>query len=703
MRPECLNALFAPLSNLNGIGERLEDAVGRLIGTPADRSARVLDVLWHLPSGLLDRRARPSIADVSPGNLVTLNVLVKAHRAPPAKAARAPYKVVCEDETGRIELVFFHADRRYLQRVLPVGERRIVSGRAEVFGKKVQMVHPDHVVSEDDAAKIPALEPVYPLAQGLTQRLLRSAVRQALERVPDLAEWQDQAHISAERWPGFAEALRLLHVPVGDADLAAAARARRRLACDEFFASQLALALMRSRFRRVGGRALVARGERAAQITSALPFALTGAQQRAIKEILADMAAPQRMLRLLQGDVGSGKTIVTLIAMAGAVEAGAQAAMMVPTEVLAQQHYKTLVALGAPAGLRIGLLTGRDSGAARRQMLSAIRDGHIDIAVGTHALFQSDVEFRDLGLAIIDEQHRFGVHQRLALQAKGKGAGVDILVATATPIPRTLMMAHYGDMDVSRLDEKPPGRKPVLTRALPEDRLNDVIDAVVRARRTGAQVFWVCPLVESSDAAPFTSAEERASHLRQHFGDDVGLVHGRMKGAEKDAAMAAFAGGRTGILVSTTVIEVGVDVPNASILVIEHAERFGLSQLHQLRGRVGRGDVQATCLLMYRPPLGETAQARLKVMRETDDGFTIAEEDLRLRGGGEILGTRQSGDPGFRVARLGEDADLLAIARDQARLLITRDPGLTSPAGMAACACLYLFERDEAIRSMRAG
>lgn len=703
MRPAILNPLFAELRSLSGIRGRLEEAFARLLRANNGQKVRVADLLWHLPTGIMDRRARPSIADATPGKLVTLNVIVKSHRAPPPKIARAPYKVICEDATGRIELVFFHADRKYLQRVLPVGERRIVSGRIDVYGKHLQMAHPDYIVSEEEADTLPLLEPLYPLTQGATQRAVRHAVRQALDCVPDLPEWQEPSVIREKGWPGFGKALRLLHAPECDDDLQAAAGARRRIACDELLASQVALALMRRSFRRTGGRVLYCAGRLQERICAALPFELTRSQQEALAEIRADMTAPLRMLRLLQGDVGSGKTLVALLAMACAVEAGAQAALMVPTEVLAQQHFKTLSELGKSAGLRIALLTGREAASARRIALRAIRYGAVDIVVGTHALFQKGVDFKDLALVVIDEQHRFGVHQRLALQTKGGRGGVDVLVMTATPIPRTLMMTHYGDMDVSRLTEKPSGRKPVQTRALPIERLNEVVAAVARALAKGAQVFWVCPLVESSEVAPFSAAEERASHLRQRFGDVVGLVHGRMRGAEKDATMRAFAAGKLAILVATTVIEVGVDVPSASIIVIEHAERFGLAQLHQLRGRVGRGSAQATCLLLYQGPLSESAEARLRVIRETEDGFRIAEEDLRLRGGGEILGTRQSGDPGFRVARLPEDEDLLRLARDQAKLLLARDPDLRSPQGEAMRICLYLFEQDEAIRTVRAG
>jgi ATP-dependent DNA helicase RecG len=703
MRPNLLNPLFAGVGSFAGVGPKSGPLLARLTGrTEAGQEARMLDLLWRLPNGLIDRRARPRLADAVTGSLCTVAVRVDRHSAPP-KASRAPYKVLCSDDSGEIELVFFHADRAYLQRTLPVGETRVLSGRVERYGARLQMPHPDYILPEAEMNALPLLEPVYPLIQGLTQKLLRKIVAQALDRAPELPEWLDERLLKARRWPSFKAALRLLHQPAGDADLAAQSAARARLAFDELFSSQLALGLMRLRFRETGGRSIVAAGDLAQKIRAAIPFALTGSQESALAEIASDMAAPKRMLRLLQGDVGSGKTIVALLAMARAVEAGAQAALMAPTEILARQHYDTIAPLAEAAGFRIGLLTGREQGRARAQVLTALKDRVIHILVGTHALFQADVEFNDLALAVIDEQHRFGVHQRLALQAKGQSGASDILVMTATPIPRTLLMTHFGDMDVSRLTEKPAGRKPVLTRAAPLERLHDVVDAVARARARGAQVYWVCPLVETSAALDVSAAEERAAHLQKHFGEGVGMVHGRMKGAQKDAVMKSFAAGELSVLVATTVIEVGVNVPNATIMVIEHAERLGLAQLHQLRGRVGRGSAQSSCILLYQGPLSETGRARLEIMRETEDGFVIAEEDLRLRGGGEILGVRQSGEAAMRVARLPDDADLLAAARDEAKLLLTQNAALEGARGEAVRLCLYLFERDEAIRLMRAG
>jgi ATP-dependent DNA helicase RecG len=564
------------------------------------------------------------------------------------------------------------------------------------------MVHPDHVMAPDEADRLPAHEPVYPLTGDLSGKALAKAIRGALDRMPVLPEWQDRSFLSARKLPAFGEAIRAAHAPRNEDDLALGAPARERLAYDELLANQLALTLIRRRMRTRKGRVLAGDGHLVARARTALPFALTEAQESVVTEIRADMARPERMLRLLQGDVGAGKTVVAMFAMLNAVEAGAQAVLMAPTELLARQHLASLTPLAEATGVRIDVLTGRERGAAREQVLSALANGAIDILVGTHALFSEHVAFRDLGLAVVDEQHRFGVHQRLKLQGKGE-APADVLVMTATPIPRTLALTAYGDMDVSRLVGLPPGRTPVDTRLVSAERLAEVIARLRRAIGLGERAYWVCPLVEESEKLDLAAAEGRVDALRQSLGDGVGIVHGRMKPAERDAAMASFRSGETQILVATTVIEVGVDVPEATIIVVEHAERFGLAQLHQLRGRVGRGRDRAICLLLYQPPLGETARARLTTLRDTNDGFVIAEEDLRLRGAGELLGTRQSGMPAFRLADLAAHADLLAAARDDARMIADRDPELASARGEALRVLLYLFERDEAVRYLRTG
>ena len=704
MRPPLLVPLFASATSLPGIGPRMQLLLKKALRLPPGvTEARVIDLLWHTPTGVIDRRATPTVAAAVPGTIATLRVRVLKHRPAPRGNSRAPYKVGCEDETGRLDLVFFHADPRFIQRQLPEGSLRYVSGRVEVFNDRKQMAHPDYIVPPEARADLPMLEPVYPLTAGLSGKVLLKAVRGALELVPELPEWQDAAWLKGRDWPDLKGALKRLHQPGEPEDVSAGSAPWQRLAYDELLAGQLALGLVRQSFKQQAGRSIVGDGRIRAGIADALPFSLTGSQRRALKEIAQDMSAPFRMLRLLQGDVGSGKTVVALMAMAIAVEAGAQAALMAPTEVLARQHAETIAPLADRAGLRIGLLTGREKGKAREALLERLKSGEIDILIGTHALFQSDVEFNDLAFAVIDEQHRFGVHQRLALQTKGGREGANLLVMTATPIPRTLLMTHYGDLDVSRLTEKPAGRKPIVTKAVPVDAIERLIERLKVQLDEGAQVYWVCPLIESSDKSELAAAEARAAHLAQVLGaGKVGLLHGAMSNAAKDQTMAAFAGGFLKVLVATTVIEVGVDVPNANIMVIEHAERFGLAQLHQLRGRVGRGSRESFCMLLYKAPLGENARQRLEMMERTEDGFLIAEKDLELRGGGEVLGARQSGMPEFRVAEVPSFAELLAAARDDARLVLNQDPELKSPRGEALRLLLYLFECDEAVRLFRA-
>lgn len=693
MRPEVLFSLFAPITTLSGVGPRFAQLFERLAGP------NIIDLCWHLPSGLIDRRYAPQVAAAEPGRIATLRVFVEAHNEPHNR--RQPYRVFCHDDSGEITLVFFHARRDYLQKILPIGAERIISGKVELFSDRLQMTHPDHVGPLKDLAQVQRVEPTYPLTAGLSQKQVRKAVTAAIAQVPDLPEWCDAAYLKQQNWPSWKDALLKLHAPAELVDLEPTARPRKRLAFDELLANQLALALMRQQQVRQKGRAARGTGRLCEAAIKALPYELTGSQKQATEEIRQDMASADRMLRLLQGDVGSGKTVVALLSMLTAVEAGSQAALMAPTEILARQHFKTLAPLLDGLDIRAEILTGREKGKSRQEILTRLASGETQIAVGTHALFQEDVDFHDLALAVIDEQHRFGVHQRLMLTSKG--AGVDVLVMTATPIPRTLVLTSYGDMAVSRLTEKPAGRLPVDTRVLSLERMADVIEGVQRALAGGNKVYWVCPLVQESEVSDLAAAEDRYADLKARFGEAVGLVHGRMKGAEKDAVMAAFSGGGVNLLIATTVIEVGVDVPAATVMVIEHAERFGLAQLHQLRGRIGRGSGRSTCLLLYQGPLGETARARLTIMRETEDGFRIAEEDLRLRGAGELLGTRQSGFPEFRVADLAVHDDLLTAARDDAQLIMERDNGLKGPRGEALRVLLYLFERDAAVRLLQSG
>jgi ATP-dependent DNA helicase RecG len=693
VRPQILFPLFAAVTSLPGIGPRFGKLLEGLCGP------HVADLLWHRPSALIDRRFHPKVTEAPTGVVATLTVTVDAHVRP--YNPRQPYRVRCRDETGFLHLVFFHVKGDYLERLLPVGAVRVVSGRVEHFNNQIQITHPDHIVDAAEAEKLPAIEPIYPLTTGLPLRTVQKAVAAALSRAPTLPEWTEPTLLAERKWPSWRDAVLALHAPASEADLLPETPERERLAYDELMASQLAVALLREHTKRLPGRTLKAAGVLRGKAIAALPYRLTGSQLQASAEIAGDMAASHRMLRLLQGDVGSGKTVVALIAMLDAVEAGAQAALMAPTEILARQHHATLSALAAPAGVSVALLTGREKGKTRETLLEGLRSGEMRMTVGTHALFQEGVEFRDLGFAVIDEQHRFGVEQRAALSAKGKG--VDILAMTATPIPRTLMLAAYGDMEHSRLTEKPAGRQPITTRTVPLARLEEVVAGVDRALAGGAKVYWICPLVEDSEQVDLAAVDERQAYLKERFGNRVGLVHGRMKGPQKDAAMEVFSRGDIDLLVATTVVEVGVDVPEATVMVIEHAERFGLAQLHQLRGRIGRGDKPSACLLLYGQPLGETARQRLAILRETDDGFRIAEEDLKLRGAGEVLGTRQSGLPEFRLADLLAHASLVPIARDDARLVLHRDPELTSPRGQALRTLLYLFERDAAARYLRSG
>jgi ATP-dependent DNA helicase RecG len=699
MRSALLDPLFAPAATLPGVGPKIARLLDRLLDRP--NGARVVDVLFHLPYATLDRRARPKIGQAEIGAIATLEVRVAEHRPPPNARSKAPFKVLVEDGTGDVELVFFLANHDWVRKALPLGATRWISGKLEMWDGHLQMVHPDRVMDAEALEKMSPVEPVYGLTEGLFPRVLHRAALGALARIPRLPEWTDDATAQLLNAPTFAAALAAMHNPQRPDDISPEGHAGLRLAFDELLANQLALLLVRARMRVIAGRASVSAGRIAARIEKALPFRLTAAQAKALGEIRGDLAAPKRMLRLLQGDVGSGKTIVALLAMADAVEAGRQAALMAPTEILARQHYERMKPLAEAARLRLAILTGRDKTAERRASLAALAAGEIDIAVGTHALFQESVAFRDLGLAVVDEQHRFGVRQRLALSSKGEAA--DLLVMTATPIPRTLVLTYFGDMDVSALTEKPPGRTPIDTRAMPLERLEDIVAGVGRAVAGGARAYWVCPLVEESEELDVAAARERADMLHGLFGDAVGLIHGRMKGPEKDAAMERFQRGETKVLVATTVIEVGVDVPEATIMVIEHCERFGLAQLHQLRGRVGRGSGRSTCLLLYRAPLGETARARLEILRESEDGFRIAEEDLRLRGEGEVLGAKQAGAPGFRLARLDLHGQLLGLARKEAQAALERNPRVAGPEGAALRALLYLFERDEAVRLLEAG
>ena len=686
MRPEILNPLFTEVEALKGVGPQVAKLLKKLGIT------RIIDLIYHLPTGSIERIRAPAASSALLGCNVIIDV--KPFESRESRSGRGPMRVFASDSDGNsISLIYFN-NPGWAKRQLPIGQTRTVSGKLEAYGDEWQIIHPE--VTEPGKGPQPAIrEPVYPLTEGLTNRRLGELVREALERTPDLPDWIEPGLASREAWRGWQASLGEAHREPG------AEQARRRLAYDEIFANQLALLLLRQSQRRHRTTPLPGTGK----ITDSLrlPYELTGAQRRVIEEIRGDMAQSAPMLRLLQGDVGSGKTLVALMAILAAIESGAQAALLAPTEILARQHYATLLGQVDRIGVRVAILTGREKGRARDSVLMGLADGSIDILIGTHAIFQEKVAYKKLGLAVIDEQHRFGVSQRLLLASKAEHPP-HLLVMTATPIPRTLTLTQYGEMDVSRIDEMPPGRTPVETRVISEERLPEVIDSLARHLSGGGQSYWVCPLVEESEKSDAAAAEERARVLKLRFGEDrVGLVHGRMKGPDKDAVMARFASGELAVLVATTVIEVGVDVPNATLMIVEGAERFGLAQLHQLRGRVGRRTGKSVCLLIRGQVLTEVGRARLALMRETNDGFRIAEEDLRLRGPGEILGTRQSGEEAFSVATPELVQELAPIAQSDALLLLDRDGGLASARGQAARICLYLFERDQAVGLIRSG
>ena len=702
-RPAEIFQLFASTNSLAGVGAKLATVLEKRAGQ------HVIDVLRHLPIGLIDRSQRPSLANVDDGAIATFDLLVIKHDRPP-RGVRRPYRVFCENETGALELVFFHAHDDYVAKQLPIGERRLISGRVELFQGRVQMAHPDHILPPSQASKMPVFEPIYPLTAGLTPKILRRTITDALTRIPDLPEWIPPTIVQQHGWPNFATAMRAVHAPQNEADLLPTSPVRARLAFDELLANQLAMRMVRhSAAEATPGRAYCGDGHINRKLRASLPYEMTGAQNRAIDEITSDQAKPKRMLRMLQGDVGSGKTLVALCAMLNAMEAGAQAALLAPTEVLARQHYASIQAMLAPLDIEIGLLLGQGRGTAnaktrtatvpvlsRKDTLEKLADSSLSLVVGTHALLSETVAFHDLGLAVVDEQHRFGVRQRILLGEKG--AHVDVMVMTATPIPRSLAMTAYGDLDHSRLDEKPLGRLPIDTRVLPSDRLGDVIASLGRALDEGKRAYWICPLVEESDKLDIAAAEDRFATLARALpAITVALAHGKMKAGDRDSAMQAFRDGTVQLLVATTVVEVGVDVPEASIIIIEHAERFGLAQLHQLRGRVGRSNQQSSCLLVYHGALSETAAKRLGVMRDTNDGFVIAEEDLELRGPGEFLGQRQSGMPEFVLADLAAHRDLLSLARSEAgRILEQNDQKHMN-------LLLSLFERDSAVKFLASG
>ena len=704
-RPEALYQLFTPATSIKGVGPRISDFINKIAGP------NIVDLLWHLPTGIIDRKYSPDLTDAKSGRVVTLTLQIDKHVPPPVKNKRIPYRVNCSSSSGNVTIVYFHSREDFLKKILPIGEKRIISGRLDDFSGSFQITHPDIIAPTSERDKVLKIHPTYPLTEGLSQNVISKAINEALNRLPALPEWHDSNLLEKRGWPSWQEAILRAHNPSTYHELEANSSIRQRLAYDELLASQLAIALIRESERKRLGRKTLGNGNLRKNLIQILTYKLTSSQITAIDQIINDMSSEIRMLRLLQGDVGSGKTIVSLFAMLNAVETKQQAVLMAPTEILAQQHFDTIGPLVEKMGVSAILLTGRDKGTIREKILKGISSGKTSIVIGTHALFQDDVIFNKLAITVVDEQHRFGVQQRLLLAEKGKS--VDVLLMTATPIPRTLMLAYYGDLDESQLREKPAGRIPIDTRAIPLSRLDEVITAVSRKIKDGAKIFWVCPLINESEVLDIAAATDRYNTLHKIFGNRVGLVHGQLKSEQKAEVMDMFSkvskigeikdNNSIDILVATTVIEVGVDIPDATVMVIEHAERFGLAQLHQLRGRIGRNDKHSTCLLLYSDKLGKIAESRISILRETNDGFRIAEEDLKLRGGGDVLGTQQSGLPVFRLASMENHSDMISMARDDVKLILDRDKNLNTDRGLALRTLLHLFERDLAVKLLRAG
>ncbi|EJF76917.1 ATP-dependent DNA helicase RecG [Bartonella birtlesii LL-WM9] len=702
MLPSLIAPLFHSIRTLSGITPKIYSLLAKVLNiNPAQCEPTLINLLQLMPHSVIDRRIRSTIADAQEGNTITLEIVIDQHQPSPMGRNRLPYRIMAHDPTGKMNLVFFHAQPAWLKKQLPEGKKVIVSGKAERFNGHLSMIHPDYIIAGEQSYKMPWIEPIYPSTTGLSIKTLRRAIQNALDHIPLLPEWIEENVKKQQKFCSFSIALRRIHAPIDPNDLALESAARKRLAYDELLACQLALGLVRLKTKSLVGTSRPATGVYTKKLLQVLPFQLTNGQTKAIHDIADDLASPEPMLRLLQGDVGAGKTVVALMAMAQIAENSGQSALMVPTEVLARQHFATIAPLAEKVGLQTVLLTGREKGKIRTNILNAIHSGQASLIIGTHALIQENVSYHNLSLTIIDEQHRFGVHQRLALTEKGHKP--DMLVMTATPIPRTLVLTAFGDMDVSQLTEKPVGRQPITTAILSLKYINKLIERITIALEKEEKLYWICPLVEESIALELTSIESRFAFLQERFGARVGIIHGKMSTDEKTAAMASFKDGKINILLATTVIEVGVDIPDASIIIIEHAEHFGLSQLHQLRGRVGRGDKKSSCILLYKDPLTKMAATRLNIIRATEDGFKIAEEDWRLRGEGELLGTRQSGMPEFHIANLAVHSDLLSMARRDARLFLQRDPYLSSERGQALRLLLYLFGQDHATRLLRAG
>lgn len=657
MIPPILSSLYLPVTKLKGVGPKKGEAFAR-IGI-----FNLKDLVFHIPYNFLVRKLEPDLSEVSTGDLIIKSVKVTGFDIS-SRFSKSPSKIICRTKDDKqVNILFFNTKGNYLEKSYAVGQELIVTGQVNVNAFKYEIIHPDALVAANEAFKISEKEPIYSSTYGLVSKYIWLSIKGALNLLPDLPEWLPQQIINKYKLPSVNRALVALHNPKNQEDFLHSNLNRVRLAVDEIYAHQLSLFSMRNKLKREIKPPLIFSGDLFKRMLSLLTFSLTEDQQKVIAEIASDLRSASKMMRLIQGDVGAGKTLVALSAMLFVLEANKQSALMVPTELLAHQHFKNIEKLCAQLGVKVGLLIGKQSAKQRAEILGGIEKGEYGIVIGTHALFQVKVKFKDLGLVIVDEQHRFGVNQRKMLLEKGNNA--DFLMMTATPIPRTLEMLTYGDLDVSVIRNKPANRKEIITSVSPVKALNEVILSLSKIIEKDEQAYWVCPMIEETEDADVAFVNERYESLNDIYKNQVGLIHGKMKQVERDEVMLKFANKELKILVATTVIEVGIDVPSATVIVIENSERFGLSQLHQLRGRVGRSSLQSYCILLYSFKISAVGKERLKVMKESNDGFYLSEKDLELRGCGDVTGTKQSGLPDFKFFNLEFQSDLVQDVRHE--------------------------------------
>ena len=685
MRPKILYKLFSSLETIKGIGPKNAKLIERLCGK------YLLDLILHRPIAYIDRRNSPKIKDLSNNSIVTLILKVDGHT--PSFNKRMPYKITCSDDTGQLNIVYFNLRGPYLKKMFPIGSKKVVSGKVEEFNGIFQMTHPQHIADESNLDSVKKIECVYPLTAGISSKIIQKSINSSLAIIDDLPEWIPTDYLKKNNWTSWKKSIYEIHNPnelkEDKEDIYL-----NRLVFDELLSQQLTVRLIKNKISKLKGNTIKPNGSLLEPLKTYLSFELTDDQNQAIKEISKDQSSPNKMLRLIQGDVGSGKTIVALHGMIQCAENSKKSILMAPTEILAEQHYNTIKLFADKLKLSCVLITASNK---------KNHNYESDILIGTHALFQDKVSIDNIGLIVIDEQHRFGVHQRILLNEKA-GNECDILLMTATPIPRTLELASYGDMDITKIIQKPKNRKPIITKSINLNKIDSLKEALIKKLKQREKIYWVCPLVDESDKMDLQSVNQRVLDIQKYYKDfNVEMVHGQMKQEEKNKIMDNFKNFKTQILVATSVIEVGIDDPDATVIIIENSERFGLSQLHQLRGRVGRGTKQSTCILLFNGPLTENAKKRINVMKETNDGFIIAEEDLRIRGAGEILGTRQSGLPNFRLTDLNVHKSLMTQAREMAIKIVDKDPELSSDQGKSLRLLLHLFNNQVAIDYLKSG